>query len=148
MDQHKITSNLDSRAVISFPYSNTNEELPETLKIETLQKALSSMFTNRYVDEVPEDTLKKQGIQLPDQYKQTIHDETKTIRQSWWKDGFECEVLKLGSHDWQRGKVRLKATVEIEFIPEELVASAEPSIDQQASEPSISSLDDIRNSAA
>ena len=148
MDQHKITSNLDSRAVISFPYSNTNEELPETLKIETLQKALSSMFTNRYVDEVPEDTLKKQGIQLPDQYKQTIHDETKTIRQHWWKDGFECEVLKLGSHDWQRGKVRLKATVEIEFIPEELVASAEPSIDQQASEPSISSLDDIRNSAA
>ena len=148
MEQHQINSNIDAKAVISFPYSNTEEELPVTLKLSTLQKALLEMFTNRYAEEVPEDTLKQQGIYLPDYYKKIINNETEEIQQNWWTDGLECEVLKLGSHDWQRGKVRLKATVEIEFIPEVQANSGETLTEHPSSEPSFSSLDEIRNSAA
>lgn len=35
----------------------------------------------------------------------------------WFDEGIDCEILKVGAKDWQKGKVRLKVT--FEFIPDE-----------------------------
>lgn len=153
MKQHQIKSNLDSREVISFLYSNLGDKLPKTFTISTLQQALSSMFENRYAEDLPEAAPKQEDIYVPDQYEKKIEEKIEKISQNWWQEGFKCEVLKLGSHDWQRGKVRLKATIEIEFIPEE-GASVNSATDDNSliingtSENSASTLDDIRNSVA
>ncbi len=53
------------------------------------------------------------------------------VRKKWVNEGIECEILKLGSNSWQKGKVRIKVTVE--FCPDEL----------EIQEPD-SPLDDIR----
>lgn len=36
----------------------------------------------------------------------------------WFEEGKDCEILRLGSKDWQPGKVRIKFT--LEFYPDEL----------------------------
>jgi hypothetical protein len=33
--------------------------------------------------------------------------------------GIDCEVLKVGAQSWQKGKIRLK--VSLEFIPDEII---------------------------
>lgn len=37
---------------------------------------------------------------------------------SWFSEGVDCRILKAGSSGWQKGKLKLKVT--IEFIPDEL----------------------------
>ncbi|MBD1920822.1 hypothetical protein H6F77_06950 [Microcoleus sp. FACHB-831] len=60
----------------------------------------------------------------------------------WFREGKDCEVLRIGVNGWKKGKMRIKLTVE--FIPDEpeipeTPASKEPEISQPQSP-----LDDIR----
>jgi len=52
-------------------------------------------------------------------------------------DGIDCEILKIGAKGWQKGKIRIR--VSVEFIPDE------PEIEQtpETTHPE-SPLDDIR----
>jgi hypothetical protein len=52
-------------------------------------------------------------------------------RKEWLYEGKDCEVLHLGSKSWEKGKIKIKVTVE--FCPNE----------PKVKEP-ISELDDIR----
>ena len=49
----------------------------------------------------------------------------------WLEDGEKCEILKAGSSGWQKGKIKLKINLTLEFIPDE------PEIEK-------SPLDDVR----
>jgi KGK domain len=60
--------------------------------------------------------------------------------ETWLEEGVDCETLKFGAKSWQKGKVRLK--VSVEFCPnepeiDETLATEEP---QQPESP----LDDLR----
>ena len=44
----------------------------------------------------------------------------------WLKDGEECEILRAGSSGWQKGKIKLKINVTLEFIPNEPEAIESP----------------------
>ncbi len=62
----------------------------------------------------------------------------------WFTDGIDCEVLKLGAKSWQKGKVKIKLKVSLEFCPdepdiEETLGNNQPEINQTESP-----LDDIR----
>ncbi len=35
----------------------------------------------------------------------------------WFGEGIDCEILKIGASGWQKGKVKIKTT--LEFIPDE-----------------------------
>ena len=35
----------------------------------------------------------------------------------WFREGIDCEILKIGASCWQKGKIRIKTT--LEFIPDE-----------------------------
>ena len=37
----------------------------------------------------------------------------------WLKDGEECEILKANSSGWQKGKIKLKVNVTLDFVPNE-----------------------------
>ncbi|MDJ0904189.1 MAG: KGK domain-containing protein [Xenococcus sp. MO_188.B8] len=45
--------------------------------------------------------------------------ERKCNTELWFKDGEDCEILKAGSAGWQKGKMKLKINVILEFIPDE-----------------------------
>ena len=38
-------------------------------------------------------------------------------RKKWIEDGVDCELLKLGDSQWQKGKIRVK--VSVEFLADE-----------------------------
>ena len=64
------------------------------------------------------------------------------LSSSWYSEGRDCEILKLGSKGWQKGKIKIKVTVE--FCPdepeiEETLVSTQAEVNQ-----SQSPLDDIR----
>ncbi|MGF1601339.1 MAG: KGK domain-containing protein [Thermosynechococcaceae cyanobacterium] len=48
-------------------------------------------------------------------------DKPENYREAWFTKGLYCEVLKPNSQGWQKGKVRIKVT--LEFCPEELEMS-------------------------
>lgn len=37
----------------------------------------------------------------------------------WLEDGEKCEILKAGSSGWQKGRIKLKINLTLEFIPDE-----------------------------
>ncbi len=39
--------------------------------------------------------------------------------EEWFSDGIDCEVLKIGSKGWQKGKVKINLQVSLEFCPDE-----------------------------
>lgn len=43
---------------------------------------------------------------------------------SWTKEGVSCEVLKLGSNQWQKGKIKIR--VSVEFYPDKPEAKPSP----------------------
>lgn len=64
------------------------------------------------------------------------------ISEQWFSEGINCEVLKLNSNAWQKGKIRIKLT--LEFCPDETeVAETTQSKETENNQPE-SPLDDIR----
>lgn len=64
------------------------------------------------------------------------------IAEKWFEEGINCEVLKFDSNAWQKGKVRIKVT--LEFCPDEPeIEEITQSNDAEANQTE-SPLDDIR----
>lgn len=62
---------------------------------------------------------------------------------NWWvAPGTDCEILKIGSKGWKKGKVKLK--IIIEFYPDEPEIEKLPTSDKQRLNQAEPSLDDIR----
>mgnify|MGYP000518823907 CR=1 FL=1 len=64
------------------------------------------------------------------------------LEKGWFEDSINCEILRLGGKNWQKGKVRIKVT--LEFCPdepeiEEILGNNQSEINQTESP-----LDDIR----
>ncbi|HEY9728300.1 MAG TPA: KGK domain-containing protein [Chroococcales cyanobacterium] len=60
----------------------------------------------------------------------------------WFNDGIDCEILKIGSKNWQKGKVRIK--VSVEFCVEAPEDSETPEIEEPTIREPESPLDDLR----
>ena len=58
----------------------------------------------------------------------------------WFKQGKDCEILRLGAKDWEPGKVRIKFT--LEFCPDE--PEEEEEIEADEMKQLEDSLDDLR----
>lgn len=41
------------------------------------------------------------------------------IYQKWFAEGIDCEMLKIGTKSWQKGKVKINLQVSLEFCPDE-----------------------------
>ncbi|GAX45119.1 hypothetical protein NIES4075_61400 [Tolypothrix sp. NIES-4075] len=89
--------------------------LRETIKRafrDSLQKALNDVLTNA-------------GLKFY------------THQKDWLGDGIDCEILKIGAKGWQKGKIKIR--VSVEFCPDEPEIEEAPEITEPESP-----LDDIR----
>lgn len=112
-------------------------------KLRSLKDGLRDLFSEY---KLGEEICKTFNINLGSRYVKQ-NDKSRNIpisNQEWFMDGIDCEVLKIGAKGWQKGKVKIKLEVSLEFCPDEPVlkessASNEPEISQPESP-----LDDIR----
>ncbi|MEG4119649.1 MULTISPECIES: KGK domain-containing protein [unclassified Microcoleus] len=63
-------------------------------------------------------------------------------QQQWFRDGIDCEALKIGAKGWQKGKVRIRVT--IEFCPDEPEFEETPENNESETSKPESPLDDLR----
>ena len=105
MDENIISQNCGENDVISF--ENESHKISDFYDkvIATLTGWVSRQFVSHLVDE----GVKKAEI--------NHSDDLEYPNGEWFHNGKECEILKLGSTGWQKGKVRLKVIVE--FCPDE-----------------------------
>ncbi|MGK7931946.1 MAG: KGK domain-containing protein [Microcystaceae cyanobacterium] len=128
-DQHKFNLNFNDDDVIQF------DETCLT-RISRLRYIILDVGKRRIINElnkVINILCSENKLQIPTHHR--ITDEKgqalRNIENNWSDQGVYCEVLSLGSQQWQKGKIRIK--FEIEFILDE----------PEITEPE-SPLDDIR----
>ncbi|WP_049557908.1 KGK domain-containing protein [Limnoraphis robusta] len=106
MEDNLISHNCSENDVISFEN--------ESHKISHLHKkvitALTGWVATNFVDE-----LQSKGVQCAPITKS--ESKLENPNGEWFNEGKNCEILKMGSTGWQKGKVRLKVIVE--FCPDE-----------------------------
>ncbi|MGA9380612.1 MAG: KGK domain-containing protein [Phormidium sp.] len=64
------------------------------------------------------------------------------LSDKWFYTGIDCEILKPGAKNWQKGKVRIR--VSLEFCPDEPEIEEESLSNQLGVDPPESPLDDLR----
>lgn len=97
-------------------------------KVSRLTQAMKYAFSSPLQTALDE-VLKSQGVEI----QTTFYDPKlrRSCQKEWFGEGVNCEILKIGAKGWQKGKLRIRVT--LEFCPDE------PEISQPESP-----LDDIR----
>ncbi len=115
-----------------------------TLKADKLKKEISQLFF-KY----------KLGEQLTNSLSSNLHLDVRNVVErsgryvrcfydKWFDDGVDCEILKLGAAGWQKGKIKIKLNVSLEFCPDELEVEKNQTSNEQGISELKSPLDDIR----
>ncbi|WP_041233692.1 KGK domain-containing protein [Cylindrospermum stagnale] len=117
---------------------NQNEVLSikdKVFKISKIQETIKTIFCGNLANALYEQ-LTSYGVDI-DPGGNVIGNKFYRYNSKFFKEGIECEILKFNSEGWQKGKFRIK--VSIEFCPDE------PEIEEttEIKEPE-SPLDDLR----
>ena len=112
MTQHypnlnEYLTQCDPKDVMSF-------KSDKLISISKLKESVYNAFANNGINSISQNLSSTSGF---------------SKSASWFNEGEDCEILKASSLGWQKGKIRIKVT--LEFIPNE-------------PEPIESPLDDIR----
>ena len=103
-------------------------------KVGKLRQTIKRAFRGS-LQKALNDVLKADGLQFN---TSVYNHKTRGIdEKDWFGDGMDCEILKIGAKGWQKGKIKIRVSVEF--------CSDEPEIKEtpQITEPE-SPLDDIR----
>lgn len=109
-------------------------------KVGKLTEAMKKAFGVSSLQTALNDVLKSEGVEISTTfYNPSLRTH---CQKNWLGEGVDCEILQIGAKGWQKGKLRIRVTVD--FCPdepdvEEIQASDKPKIAQ-----SESPLDDIR----
>jgi hypothetical protein len=110
MLEHSYFSDFDDHDVIAFSEENL-------YKSKKLKSAMADICTNSMEQTV---TTYLQNSQFNYPKKIQIPQEDGSAdwsHNNWTGKGVHCEVLKLGSNQWQKGKIKIR--VSVEFYPDE-----------------------------
>ncbi|MBD2310776.1 hypothetical protein H6G20_03660 [Desertifilum sp. FACHB-1129] len=105
--------NLTEQDVLAFSQGE------HTVKVSKFKKIVNSIFQSS-VPEALIKVLKEQGINGVDIYEPSVRG---FQNYQWLLVGKECEALTVGSGEWQKGKVRIRVT--LEFCPDEVEEKVE-----------------------
>ena len=105
LESNKYLSKCDSRDIISF---DSRDPIYVRKLFNLVDSALNKQL-DRYIAQLINQKLQR-----------------KCDANSWFEDGEECEILRAGSSGWQKGKMKLKVNVTLEFIPDEPEETASP----------------------
>lgn len=109
------------------------------LKVDKLREEVEKLFDERKLGEQLTNSFSSQNLPINVPGESYGRRDYRRCYENWLGDGMDCEILKLGAKGWQKGKVKIKLNVSLEFYSDE-VASEET----QASGKSESTLDDLR----
>ncbi|MEA5554299.1 KGK domain-containing protein [Anabaena cylindrica UHCC 0172] len=114
-------------------------------KSQKLKGKIKSLFNKRKLGEELTNSLKNENLYLniPAINREHIGKKgvitgslDRILYEKWFDEGIPCEILKLRSGGWKKGKVKINLEISIEFCPDE------PEI-EEIKEPE-SPLDDLR----
>ena len=130
MEENFSLQNCDEDDVLSFG--------DDTFKVSKFKRAVKGAFGNNLGNQFNSQLNSYQGIKIDGAILAPSGVREPYAR--WFNDGIDCEILQIGSKGWQKGKVRIKVSVEF---------YAEEDSEQLVSEPSEielpeSPLDDLR----
>ncbi|MEG4024220.1 KGK domain-containing protein [Microcoleus sp. S13C4] len=131
MQQHIFLENYEDDDVCSFDST--------MFKVGRLRQVMNSAISLQ-LESALEEAFKTQGLQI----NTTKYDTQLRCRveQKWLGSGIGCETLKIGGKGWQKGKVKIR--VSVEFCPDEPELKETPENNEsEASQPE-SPLDDLR----
>jgi hypothetical protein len=105
-------------------------------KTQKLKEKFKTLFSNVKLGEELTNSFKSENLNVSVPYESRLK---RFMYEKWFDEGIECEILKLRSGGWQKGKVRINLEVSVEFFPDE------PEIEETTDikEPE-SPLDDLR----
>lgn len=114
------------------------------LKVDKLSQEIKNIFDEYKLGHQLNDSLgaKKLHVEIPGEQR---HKHYHRFHERWFGDGIDCEILKLRAKGWQKGKVRIKLNVSLEFCPDDELDIEETQASSRLEiGPPESPLDDIR----
>jgi hypothetical protein len=130
MEEKFSLQNCDDNDVLAFG--------DDTFKISKFRRAVNRAFGNNLGNSFNNQLSSNQGIKINDAILAPKGINEPYAR--WFNDGIDCEILKLGSKGWQKGKVRIKVSVEFYVEEDSEQVGSEPSEIELPESP----LDDLR----
>lgn len=123
MSNWQNLKNFDTKDIVSFE--------SQLFKVEQVIEAITDSFNSGDTGYYLNSSLTQQKVPIS---VRTFSDAYQEECNEWWfSEGGDCEILRPGPQGWQKGKIRIKVKVDLEFCPDE------PETDQTESP-----LDDIR----
>jgi hypothetical protein len=125
----------------SLQNCNDNDVLAfgdDTFKISKFRRAVKGAFGNNLGNQLSSQLSSYHGIKIDGAILAPKGINEPAAR--WFNNGIDCEILKLGSKSWQKGKVRIKVSVEF-YVEEDSEQVGSESSEIELPE---SPLDDLR----
>ncbi|MEG4520249.1 MULTISPECIES: KGK domain-containing protein [unclassified Microcoleus] len=131
MQEHIFLENYGNDDVFSFQST--------IFKVGRLREIMSSSVVPR-LESALQELCKTPGLQInTSQYNPQSRN---SWQQQWFRDGINCEALKIGAQGWQKGKVKIR--VILEFCPDEPEVEETPENNESETSLPESPLDDLR----
>lgn len=111
------------------------------LKVEKLKETVNEVLPEYTLGQTLNKSLSQQKLDI-DVGLDT--DEKPNAYENWFGQGIDCEILSVGAQGWQKGKIKLKLNVTIEFCPDEPEVEETPENDESETSQPESPLDDLR----
>ena len=120
MSSRYSLNDFDSKDIVSFD--------SQLFKVDQLTEALKKAFNSRYIGSNLHEALVNQAVPIDTHNFSGAYQEE--CNEWWFDEGGECEVLRPGPQGWQKGKIRIKVKVDLEFcLDEPEIAQAESPLD-------------------
>ena len=131
MEYNSYLQSCGDDDVISFSY--------QIYKNGKIKRGLELAFSGKVPDALIE-SFESQGIQGAKIYRCPGGGRADEVNRNWFGEGKDCEILRIGANGWQKGKLRIK--VSMEFCPDE--PEVEETVANEEIVPTESPLDDLR----
>lgn len=130
----ELTENTDGviQLFVSRSSSRSNAVRSETIRVRSSIETIGC-----FLQKIQQALISSQQA-FREAIKSELNIDSYNTPYNWFDQGVDCEILKLGSSNWQKGKLKIR--VSIEFSSEEETSEQRESQDFQSESP----LDEIR----
>lgn len=111
------------------------------LKVEKLKETVNKVLPEYGLGKKLNSSLSQQNLDID---VGLTTDPTRHLYEKWFGEGIDCEILSVGAQGWQKGKIKLKLNVTIEFCPDEPEVEETPENNESETSKPESPLDDLR----
>ena len=111
------------------------------LKVEKLKETVNKLLPEYALGEELNKSLSEQNLNIE---VGLTTNQRRNAYDKWFGKGIECEILRVGAQGWQKGKIKLKLNVTIEFCPDEPEVEDTPKNNESETSQPESPLDDLR----